>query len=187
MADALDYAHRQGVIHRDVKPENLLLTRDGEVLVADFGIGRVFDASSPEATLTRSGMLIGTPAYMSPEQALGNEKLDGRTDIYSLGCVLYEMLIGEPPFVGDTAQRSIAGHINDPVPAARRLRGEVPVALDAALRRALAKKPQDRFETARQFGEALPVGVADTKNRARLVTRGRARDRGRGNRVPRVA
>ncbi|MEZ0334611.1 MAG: protein kinase [Gemmatimonadales bacterium] len=169
VADALDYAHRQGVIHRDVKPENLLLTRDGEVLVADFGIGRVFDASSPEATLTRSGMLIGTPAYMSPEQALGNQKLDGRTDIYSLGCVLFEMLIGVPPFVGDTAQRSISGHINEPVPAARRLRGEVPVALDVALRRALAKKPQDRFDTARQFGEALPVGVADTKNRARLV------------------
>ncbi len=158
VADALDYAHRQGVIHRDVKPENLLLTRDGEVLVADFGIGRVFDASSPEATLTRSGMLIGTPAYMSPEQALGAQKLDGRTDIYSLGCVLYEMLIGEPPYVGATAQRSIAGHINEPVPAARKARAEVPAALDAALRRALAKTPQARFETARQFSDALAEG-----------------------------
>jgi serine/threonine-protein kinase len=158
VADALDYAHRQGVIHRDVKPENLLLTRDGEVLVADFGIGRVFDASSPEATLTRSGMLIGTPAYMSPEQALGAHKLDGRTDIYSLGCVLYEMLIGEPPYVGATAQRSIAGHINEPVPAARKTRAEVPAGLDGALRRALAKTPQARFETARQFGDALVAG-----------------------------
>jgi serine/threonine protein kinase/Flp pilus assembly protein TadD len=155
VADALAYAHREGVIHRDVKPENLLLTRDGEVLVADFGIGRVFDASSPEATLTRSGMLIGTPAYMSPEQALGTQKLDGRTDIYSLGCVLYEMLIGEPPFVGATAQRVIASHINDPVPVARKIRAEVPAGLDLALRRALAKTPQERFETAGQFGEAL--------------------------------
>ncbi|MBA3555099.1 MAG: serine/threonine protein kinase, partial [Gemmatimonadales bacterium] len=92
VADALDYAHREGVIHRDVKPENLLLTRDGEVLVADFGIGRVFDASTPDTTLTHTGMLIGTPAYMSPEQALGARGLDGRTDVYSLGCVLYEML-----------------------------------------------------------------------------------------------
>ncbi len=169
VADALDYAHRQGVIHRDVKPENLLLTRDGEVLVADFGIGRVFDASSPEATLTRSGMLIGTPAYMSPEQALGAQKLDGRTDIYSLGCVLYEMLIGEPPYVGATAQRSIAGHINEPVPSARKARGEVPAALDIALRRALAKSPQTRFETARQFGDALAVGQVSGSGRGRAV------------------
>jgi serine/threonine-protein kinase len=152
-----------------VKPENLLLTRDAEVLVADFGIGRVFDASSPEATLTRSGMLIGTPAYMSPEQALGTHKLDGRTDIYSLGCVLYEMLAGEPPFAGATAQRSIAGHINNPVPGVRRLRPEVPASLDAALRRALAKSPSGRFDTARQFGEALPVGPGQAGRRGRIA------------------
>jgi eukaryotic-like serine/threonine-protein kinase len=156
VADALDYAHRQGVIHRDVKPENLLLTRDGEVLVADFGIGRIFDASAPEATITRTGMLIGTPAYMSPEQALGATGLNGRTDVYSLGCVLYEMLAGEPPFPAPTTQRAIAAHVSDPVPAVRRLRPEVPPALEAALRRALAKTAAERFDTARRFGDALP-------------------------------
>ncbi len=163
VADALDYAHRQGVIHRDVKPENLLLTRDIEVLVADFGIGRVFDASSPDATLTRSGMLIGTPAYMSPEQALAVSRLDGRTDIYSLGCVLYEMLAGQPPYAGSTQQRTIASHVNDPIPSVRRLRPETPAPVEAALRRALAKKPEQRFETARRFSDALHAGPEPTR------------------------
>ncbi|MBA3257967.1 MAG: protein kinase [Gemmatimonadales bacterium] len=160
VADALDYAHREGVIHRDVKPENLLLTRDGEVLVADFGIGRVYDASTPDTTLTHTGMLIGTPAYMSPEQALGARGLDGRTDVYSLGCVLYEMLAGQPPYVAPTPQGAIAGHIGEPVPSVRRHRPEVPPALESALRRALAKRPEERFETARRFGDALPAGAA---------------------------
>jgi serine/threonine-protein kinase len=159
VADALDYAHRQGVIHRDIKPENLLLTRDGDVLVADFGIGRVFDASTPETTLTRSGVLIGTPAYVSPEQALGARPLDGRTDIYSLGCVLYEMLTGEPPYRAPSVQRVIAGHIKDPIPSARRVRPDTSAALDAALRRALAKSARDRFDTARRFADALEEPV----------------------------
>ncbi len=155
VADALDYAHRQGVIHRDVKPENLLLTRDGDVLVADFGIGRVFDASTPEATLTSTGVLVGTPAYMSPEQARGTSGLDGRTDIYGLGCVFYEMLAGEPPYPAPTAQRAIYGHLNERVPAVRRFRPDAPPRVDVALRRALAKDPGERFSTARELAEAL--------------------------------
>jgi serine/threonine-protein kinase len=165
VADALDYAHRQGVIHRDVKPENLLLTRDGDVLVADFGIGRVFDASAPDATLTRTGVMIGTPAYMSPEQARGTTGLDGRTDVYGLGCVLYEMLAGEPPYPATTAQRAIYGHINERVPDVRRFRPDAPPRVSAALRRALAKTPGERFSTAREFADALQQAGGSTARR----------------------
>src|SRR5206468_7054096 len=101
-ARALDYAHRQGVMHRDIKPENILLTKDGDTLVADFGIARAL--AGADERLTETGMSVGTPAYMSPEQASGDKAVDARTDVYSLGCVLYEMLAGEPPYTGPTAQ-----------------------------------------------------------------------------------
>ena len=158
VADALEYAHRRGVIHRDVKPENLLLEPGGSVRVGDFGIGRVFDASGLEDTLTRSGVLVGTPAYMSPEQAVGERGLDGRTDVYGLGCVLYEMLAGEPPYAAPTPQVVLARHLKDPIPSVRRRVPEVAAGLDAAIRRALAKTPGERFTTAAAFAAALEPG-----------------------------
>ncbi len=150
VASALDYAHRQQVVHRDIKPENILL-HEGSAMVADFGIGK---ALSADGSLTQTGMVVGTPTYMSPEQASGEPSVDGRTDLYSLGCVLYEMLTGEPPFTGATAQAVIAKRFVSPIPKVRVTR-DVPEAVDDALTRALARTPVDRFATAAQFGEAL--------------------------------
>jgi serine/threonine-protein kinase len=159
VAAALEYAHRRGVIHRDIKPENLLLDPGGGVQVGDFGIGRVFDASVLEDTLTRSGVLIGTPAYMSPEQALGERDLDGRTDVYGLGCVLYEMLAGEPPYPAATPQLAVARHLKDPVPSLLRSVPDRPPALDGAVRRALAKTPAERFTTAARLAAELAAAL----------------------------
>jgi len=150
VASALDYAHRQQVVHRDIKPENILL-HEGSAMVADFGIGK---AMSADGSLTQTGMVVGTPTYMSPEQASGEPSVDGRTDLYSLGCVLYEMLTGEPPFTGATAQAVIAKRFVSPVPKVRVTR-DVPEAVDDALTRVLARTPVDRFATGAQFVEAL--------------------------------
>jgi serine/threonine-protein kinase len=152
VASALDYAHRHEVMHRDVKPENILL-HEGAALVADFGIGK---ALSGGESLTRTGLAIGTPAYMSPEQAGGEAAVDGRSDLYSLGCVLYEMLSGEPPFTGPTAQAIIAKRFVSPVPSVRTTR-DVPEAVDAAVSRALARTPVDRYRTGAEFADALRV------------------------------
>jgi serine/threonine protein kinase/tetratricopeptide (TPR) repeat protein len=153
VALALEYAHQHGVIHRDIKPENLLLTKDGSTLVADFGIARALGGVDSE--LTGTGMAIGTPAYMSPEQASGARDVDARTDIYSLGCVLYEMLVGEPPYTGATAQAVIAKLFTEPVPRVRRVRDTVPVPIDQALRKSLAKAPADRFASAAEFAKGI--------------------------------
>jgi serine/threonine protein kinase/tetratricopeptide (TPR) repeat protein len=150
VASALDYAHRHHVVHRDIKPENILL-HEGSAMVADFGIGK---ALSGDGSLTQTGMVVGTPTYMSPEQASGDTDVDGRTDLYSLGCVLYEMLTGEPPFTGATPQAIIAKRFVSPIPKVRVTR-DVPEAVDDALTRALARTPVDRFATAAQFVEAL--------------------------------
>src|SRR3954462_4852900 len=136
-AQALQYAHDQGVIHRDIKPENLLLTRDGNTLVADFGIARALGAEADDR-LTNTGLAIGTPAYMSPEQAAGDRNLDARTDVYALGAVLYEMLAGEPPSPGATTQALIVKRLTEPPPSVRAVRSNVPEPVDAAIRRALA-------------------------------------------------
>ena len=152
-ARALDYAHRQGVIHRDIKPENILLTREGDTLLADFGIARALAATHDR--LTETGLVVGTPAYMSPEQAAGDRELDPRTDIYSLGAVLYEMLAGEPPFTGPTAQVVNAKRLTGAVPRVRMVRPSVPETVDAAIYRAMAAAPADRFATAAAFGQAL--------------------------------
>ena len=152
-AQALQHAHDHGVVHRDIKPENILLTRDGSTLVADFGIAR--GVGGRETRLTETGTAIGTPAYMSPEQARGDYTLDARSDVYSLGCVLYEMLAGEPPFTGPTAQVTIARWLLGPAPSVRRARPGVPEAVDQALQRALAPLATDRFPTAGDLGRAL--------------------------------
>src|SRR5467141_1775283 len=153
VAGALAYAHGHDVVHRDIKPENILL-ESGEAVVADFGIARAITATGGDK-LTQTGFAIGTPLYMSPEQAAGGGAIDGRSDLYSLGCVLYEMLAGHPPFFGGTAQAILARHALDPVPPLRTARGTVTVAVVQALNRALAKSPADRYATALQFAEAL--------------------------------
>jgi serine/threonine-protein kinase len=155
-AQALQYAHEHGVVHRDIKPENLLLTRDGNTLVADFGIAR---ALGGDERLTQTGMSVGTPAYMSPEQASGDKGLDARSDVYSLAAVLYEMLAGEPPYTGATAQQIIVKRFTDPVPSVRRVRPSVPEAVDQAVQRALAPVPADRFASAAEFGRALQAAT----------------------------
>jgi serine/threonine-protein kinase len=152
-AQALEYAHQHGVIHRDIKPENLLLTQDGNTLVADFGIAR--SLAGGEQRLTETGLAVGTPAYMSPEQASGEHDLTARSDIYSLGAVLYEMIAGEPPFTGPTAQAVIAKRFSGEVPSVRRARPAVPEAVDQAVTRSLAVVPADRFGTASDFARAL--------------------------------
>src|SRR5437879_4647241 len=153
VATALSHAHSQDVVHRDIKPENILLS-GGEAVVADFGIARAIVAAGAE-TLTDTGLAVGTPGYMSPEQAMAQQHIDGRADIYALGCVLYEMLAGHPPFLGTTAQEILARHTLDPVPPLRTIRPELPAAVDRALGRALAKTPADRFATPAAFIEAL--------------------------------
>ncbi len=153
VASALGHAHAQGVIHRDVKPENILLY-EGEAMVADFGIALAVGAAE-DARLTETGLVMGTPEYMSPEQAMSEGTLDARTDVYSLGCVLYEMLAGEPPYTGPNARALLAKRLLDPVPAVRRLRAAVPPGVEQALMQALAKEPADRFVSAGAFAEAL--------------------------------
>src|SRR4029079_1078771 len=156
---ALDYAHRHGVIHRDIKPENILLTKDGDTLVADFGIARALYSAE---RLTETGMAVGTPAYMSPEQAAGEPDLDARTDVDALGTVLYEMLAGEPPFNGPTAQAIIAKRFSGEVPNVRAARPSVPDNVAQATTRALAPVAADRFPSAAEFGKALMPSASAT-------------------------
>ncbi|MEP6688843.1 MAG: protein kinase [Gemmatimonadales bacterium] len=156
VADALSYAHGARVVHRDIKPANILLDA-GHALVADFGIARAIGSGE-----TSTGHIVGTPTYMSPEQVEGLDHLDGRSDVYSLGAVLFEMLVGEPPFRGSSVLAVIANRLSSPVPSPRAFRELVPEAVDAAVRKAMATLPADRFSTAAQFAEALgtPATVA---------------------------
>ncbi|MEO5813803.1 MAG: protein kinase [Gemmatimonadaceae bacterium] len=154
VARALDYAHRGGIVHRDMKPDNVL-THDGHALVTDFGIARAINAASNGVSLTSVGMVIGTPAYMSPEQCGSGNEVGGPSDIYALACVLYEMLAGRPPFTGMSAVSILMMHRSAPVPSVRALREEVSDELDRALTKALAKDPAHRFATAAEFAEEL--------------------------------
>ncbi len=154
VADALDYAHRHGVIHRDIKPENILL-HDGRALVADFGIALAVSRSEGGTRLTETGMSLGTPHYMSPEQAMGEREITAKSDVYALGCILYEMLTGEPPFAGPTAQAVIARVLTEEPRSLTLQRRTVPPHVEAAVRTALSKLPADRFASAAQFSEAL--------------------------------
>jgi serine/threonine-protein kinase len=151
-AQALQYAHEHGIIHRDIKPENILLTRDGSTLVADFGIAR---SAEGDARITAAGVVLGTPSYMSPEQVSGEMVLDGRSDVDSLGCVLYELMSGEPPFSGANPQAVAAKRLTQPAPPVHGRRGPVPPAVSAAIARALSKDPAARFRSAAEFGAAL--------------------------------
>ncbi len=159
VADALGYAHRQGVVHRDIKPENILLAGDHAV-VADFGVARALDLAGDEK-LTATGLALGTPAYMSPEQGTGDSHIDGRSDLYALGCVLYEMLAGEPAFTGRTAQVIMARRLTEPVPPLATVR-DVPEQVEHAIMRAMARSPADRFADAARFAEALRTQVGVT-------------------------
>ena len=170
VASALDYAHRHGVIHRDIKPENVLL-HDGQALVADFGIALA--ASKAGTRMTETGMSLGTPHYMSPEQAMGQREITARSDVYALGCVTYEMLIGEPPFTGPTAQAVVAKVLTEAAPAVRTKRATVPEHVEDAIQVALQKLPADRFGTAAEFGAALATPTGATR-RAPALARQRA-------------
>ncbi len=158
VAAALDYAHRQKIIHRDIKPENVML-HDGEAMVTDFGIAKAVTAAGADG-LTQTGTTVGTPVYMSPEQAAGEDDLDGRSDIYSLGAILFEMLGGVAPFTGPTVQAIMAKLFTEPAPSLRDFREETPEWLEQTVQKALAKAPADRFETASQMAQALtwPAG-----------------------------
>lgn len=158
VADALQTAHEQGVVHRDIKPENILLIK-GHALLSDFGIAQAITEETDER-LTGTGLVLGTPTYMSPEQGAGDSELDGRSDIYALGCVLFEMLIGDPPFKAPSAQAVIAQHMTKPAPWIRDQRADVPERLATVISRALAKVPADRFRSAGEFLEALHAVTA---------------------------
>src|SRR5512134_1031169 len=154
VADALDYAHRHGVIHRDIKPENILL-HDGRPMVADFGIALALSAAAG-GRMTETGLSLGTPHYMSPEQATADREITARSDVYSLGSVLYEMLTGSPPHVGASAQQIIMKIVTETAAPVTKYRKTVPPNVADALSRALEKLPADRFESAKQFGGRSP-------------------------------
>jgi serine/threonine-protein kinase len=154
VADALGYAHAMGILHRDVKPENILLA-EGHALVADFGLARAIGAADYRK-LTETGIMVGTIYYMSPEQIRQDTNLDQRTDIYGLGCILYEMLTGGPAFTGRNLTELVRKILRAPPPSARQVTPSVPAAVDEAIARALAKSPVDRFPTMQEFAAALP-------------------------------
>jgi serine/threonine-protein kinase len=182
VAGALDYAHRRGVIHRDIKPENILL-HDGRALVADFGIALAASRGEGGSRITETGMSLGTPHYMSPEQALGERNLDARSDVYALGCVLHEMLTGEPPFTGPTAQAVIARVMNSAPEPVTALRKAVPQEVADAILTALEKLPADRFASAAAFASAL---AGTSASPARRQTGGRAQAAARPSRASRL-
>src|SRR6476660_4974396 len=174
VASALDYAHRHGVVHRDIKPENILL-HDGQALVADFGIALAV-SSAGGTRMTETGMSLGTPHYMSPEQAMGERAITPRSDVYALGAITYEMLIGDPPFTGSTAQAIVAKVMTERPAPLQRQRERVPDAVEDAVLTALEKLPADRFATAAEFAAALQGdGTRPTTVRRPAATRARTR------------
>lgn len=158
VGEALDYAHRRGFVHRDVKPSNILIDESGNCLLTDFGLARMVEAT---ANLTTSGTVMGTPAYMSPEQGMGG-KIDGRSDIYSLGVVLYEMATGRVPYRAETPVAVVFKHVHDPLPGPRTLNPDLPEAVERVILKALSKRPEDRFETAGHMVRALQVAIPES-------------------------
>ncbi|UCD25001.1 MAG: protein kinase, partial [Gemmatimonadota bacterium] len=162
VADALQYAHDHKVVHRDIKPGNILLHGD-HAMVTDFGVARALSVAGSEP-ITETGVALGTPAYMSPEQVTAEVTVDGRADVYALGCVLYEMLAGEPPFRGRDNRTILARQMVDPVPSLRAARDTVPIGVENVINRALSKSPTDRFKTAKQFSQALSEASGDPRS-----------------------
>jgi len=181
IADALDHAHVRGIVHRDVKPENVLL-QDGHALVADFGIALALEQAGGER-ITRTGLALGTPQYMAPEQAAGDRALDARVDVYALGAVLHEMLAGESPFAAPTRQAVVQRLMHEPPAALATRRADVAPFVDAAVRRALAKRPEDRFPNAAAFAAALLPVPPDGAEPAAAVEASEPRATSRGRTV----
>ena len=168
VAEALQYAHTQNIVHRDIKPDNILIEREsGRAVVTDFGIARAIERAADISTVTSTGLTLGTPTYMSPEQAGAEKELDGRSDIYSLGCVLYEMLAGAPPFTGPTARAIIARHMTEPPPPILVVRPDLPQSIPRLLDWMLAKLPAGRFADAM----ALLSGLEDPDRLPARVSR----------------
>lgn len=163
IASALDYAHRQGVIHRDIKPSNIMIDRDNNVYVTDFGLARLIDRASDSGVreLTQAGMVMGTPAYMAPEQGMGEDEIDHRVDIYSLGVILFQMLTGELPFTAPTAMGLLLQHFQEPVPSAFERNATLPPSVDEIIRKAMAKAPIDRYTYAGELVEALAASFGE--------------------------
>ncbi len=158
IGSALDYAHARGLVHRDVKPSNVLIDETGNCLLTDFGLAKIMEGS---IHLTTSGAIMGTPAYMSPEQGLG-QKIDKRSDIYSLGVILYEMAVGRTPYVAETPMAVVIKHINDPLPPPHTIKPDLPEALERVILKALAKTPEDRFASAGEMVRALQAAIPET-------------------------
>lgn len=163
---ALDYAHRQGVIHRDIKPSNIMIDVDGNAFLTDFGIARSARRSESGLELTQTGFTVGTPGYMSPEQGMGQENIDHRTDIYALGAMVFHMITGRLPYDAETPMAVILKHINDPVPSIREVNPDLHVALDDAIRRAMLKQPRDRYATATEFSDAFTAAIITALGRS---------------------
>ncbi|CAN5904338.1 serine/threonine-protein kinase [soil metagenome] len=161
VSSALECAHREGIVHRDVKPENILI-EGGFAIVSDFGIARL-KSSAEDVSITQVGTSLGTPLYMSPEQAVGAQDLDGRSDLYSLACVMYEMLAGHPPFAADSLRQMLMRHALDPVPDLRLVRPDLPQHISDALARGMAKDPADRFDTLAEFAHSLERASAPVR------------------------
>src|SRR2546423_5008825 len=172
VANALEYAHSKGIVHRDIKPENILLEA-GHAVVADFGIARAASSVADGPALTQTGMSLGTPAYMSPEQALAEKSVDGRSDQYSLACVTYEMLAGEPPFSAPTSQGLIAKHLTTPVPEISTVRPAITDEVQDVILRALEKVPADRFANMAEYAAALSEADAADGTTTRRTPSGR--------------